>query len=202
MFFQRVHQMLDNRLFWVLLFIGNIAAAFVWSLDYTELLSVNPLYFWPIIPKCPVYLTLFMVFMLLNRKGRNYPVLNFFAFVGLIKYAFWKFISFALYFNQIDPSILLVDTFGTVFHLIMILDAVILVPFLRKVSLGYVILNFLWFTSVDFADYFFGIHTEVPSGDFLHFMMIENFAINVVLVLLFMLLVKKFHSEDIKTTPS
>ena len=184
-------KLLDNNFVWLFLFIGNLLGSVLGFNVYSLQLSQSPLYLWPMIPDCPIQTAGFCIFLVLHRLRRNYPVLNMFLFLGLVKYALWTLVAVPLYAPQLTPSLFEANSVLAYFHTGMILDAIFLIPSLKKVQLRFLLLNNIWLFWNDLSDYFIGTHPYVPSPDFLTLLLFQNIVMNLLLTGVFIWLVKK-----------
>ena len=186
-----VKRILENRVIWFLLLIGNIIGTIIGIYNYWLQLTNSPLHLLLFIPDCPTYTALFCVFLVTYRYKRDYPVLNLFLFTGLIKYAFTAWSSTVLYAGQYTPPLLLMNQILALAHVGMIVDAVLIVPSLKKVPLKFVVLNLVWLFSNDFSDLFLGTFPYTPSGDFLQVIIMQNMLMNIILTGVFLWILRR-----------
>jgi uncharacterized membrane protein YpjA len=127
---------------------------------YWSQLSATPLYLWPVIPDCPLYIFLASLSILGIVRSKAYDLV---VSLGMIKYAIWTlfviFYSLPLYlaFPYILSTLILVPG-----HIGMALEGVLMYP---KKFAKWAIIAFLLLSAIDFYfDYVVGVHPPIlPS---------------------------------------
>ncbi len=158
---------------------------------YSEQLSSSPLYLWPFIPDCPLYVMVFTIALLLAIFGIESRLFGCIAAVGMMKYGLWTVTALVLFGDYFFSSQLwLMSSILFVLHIGMFAEGPLLIPKrLSKVHLG---VGLLWFLINDYFDYFYGYlnlagayilgtHPILPSADRLPLIMVLTFIFSILL---------------------
>lgn len=185
----------ERWLFIPLLVITLIGSAFGYYY-YEYQFSVTPPYLWLFVPDCPLFTTFFVIVLIGQLMGKEWPLFNAFTFAGLLKYGIWTVFVLLLYWN---------DYFGggeglfrgilMIAHIGMVLLALTMVNGLRRdmrmgrIGAGGICLAGAVFLVFDFFDYVVGTYPLIPAahlGLVSWFSVGETFVVTALLLMLFL----------------
>lgn len=131
---------------------------------YYKQLSETPFYLTLFVPDCPLYTFFMALILILYLLEYEIPslVANI-TFVGLIKYGIWTEFVFSIFPKYFFSDSLHNQTMILLFfHIGMILQSILLIPFISK-SKKIFFFTLFWFLLNDFFDYIIGTIPYLPS---------------------------------------
>lgn len=156
---------------------------------YYDQLASSPLYLWPFIPDCPVYVMVFTFALLLTLYGYELKLLNYIAAVGMMKYGAWTLMALLLFSDHFfSGPVWVISSVLFILHIGMFSEGLLLIP--KKLNIFHFSAGFLWFIINDYFDYFYGYlnaagryvlgtHPILPSDDRIQIVMVLTFMLSI-----------------------
>lgn len=156
---------------------------------YYDQLASSPLYLWPFIPDCPLYVMVFTFALLLTLYGYEFKLLNYIAAVGMMEYGAWTLMALLLFSDQFFSGPLwVISSVLFVLHIGMFSEGLLLIP--KKLNIFHFSAGLLWFIINDYFDYFYGYlnaagryvlgtHPILPSNDRIQVVMVLTFMLSI-----------------------
>lgn len=154
-------QLLKNRLFLVLLLFINIGGTIYGYIWYDSQLAITPPRFLLFVPDSPTASLFFCFVLLAFILGKNWPLLEAFASVTLLKYGVWAVVLI------IVPTFYGAELYWThymliVSHLGMAVQGLLYSPYYRIKPWHFIVVA-IWTLHNDVIDYIYGMHPWVHS---------------------------------------
>ncbi len=161
----------NMSIFLWLLIAGNLIGAiigYIWW--YGPQLLQTPWYLWIITPDCPFAATLFVVSLLLIKKGIKAPWFHYLTSVWLLKYGLWSIIVYShIILTTVDRSGLLMFSTGILIaviigHIFMMIQGYGLAPYACELKRAWLMIpaSMLLFFVNDYFDYYSTTLTTLP----------------------------------------
>jgi uncharacterized membrane protein YpjA len=155
---------------WVLIIANLIGAAIGYIFWYGDQLLSTPWYLWIITPDCPLAATLFVVSLLLIRKGVKAAWFYFITAVWLLKYGLWTiFVYVHILITTVDTTgLFMFMTFVMVMvilsHIAMMIEGYWLASFACQLKRAWLMIpaSALLFFVNDYFDYYSTTLTTLP----------------------------------------
>lgn len=152
-----------------------ISFFFGWLCYEDQLMHSSPL-FWIFIPDCPLYVFFGFLVVVVGVKNEAF---RFIASVGMVKYALWTLMIFAIYPYYYFSPLLFSDTVVlAIGHVLMVWAGLAILP--KKVGWKMPALALGWFLLNDFVDYGLGMMPVFPP-EHLGFVILFSFASTIAL---------------------
>jgi len=130
---------------------------------YVPQLLLTPVHLWPFVPDCPLFVSLFVVVLVLCELDVRVKMLDGFVLFGLVKYGAWTLFVMLLYFDVYFSTLSSTKLFLFAGHVGMILCALTLVRGLREgLARWHLLVLMLCFLVLDVMDYVVGTHPLIP----------------------------------------
>ncbi|MFA9556168.1 DUF1405 domain-containing protein [Evansella sp. AB-rgal1] len=154
-------QLLKNRLFLVLLLIINIGGTIYGYIWYDSQIAITPPKFLLFVPDSPTASLFFCFVLIAFILGKNWPLLEAFASVTLLKYGVWAVVLI------IVPTFYGAELYWThymliVSHLGMAVQGLLYAPYYR-IKPWHLVVVAIWTLHNDVIDYIYGMHPWVHS---------------------------------------
>lgn len=161
---------------------------------YYDQLSFSPLYLWPFIPDCPLYVMVFTFALLLSLSGYELKLLNYIAAVGMMKYGAWTLMALLLFSDRFfSGPVWVISSVLFILHIGMFSEGLLLIP--KKLNIFHFSAGFLWFIVNDYFDYFhgyldaagryvLGTHPVLPSDDRIQIVMVLTFMLSIAMCII------------------
>lgn len=168
-------QLLKKRKFlWLLLAIniGGTIYGYIW---YKNQLAITPTKFLIFVPDSPTASLFFCFVLIAFLLKKNWPLIEAFAAVTLLKYGIWAVVMIVAAAMAGDilnwKQYMLIAS-----HIGMAVQGLLYAPYYR-IKLWHLIVVALWTLHNDFIDYFFGMHPWVSSSIMMHIDKIAIFTV-------------------------
>lgn len=130
---------------------------------YIPQLLITPTYLWPFVPDCPLFVSFFVVVLLLCELDVRVKMLDGFVLFGLVKYGAWTLFVMLLYFDVYLSALSSTKLLLFAGHIGMVLCALTLVKGLREgLAQWHPLVFTLGFLVLDVMDYVVGTHPTIP----------------------------------------
>ena len=172
--------------FWLLLLAAANLGGFLFGLWYywPQLLTVTPAA-WLFVIDSPLYVLFFsLVCAQLFRNRTVHPLFLLITAIGLIKVGFWTVFVLHLNWAAFFGRDLLLYSAIYPMHWGMVLEGLVVLPFLKTIRIRHIFLSLSWFLFNDFLDYGMGLYPWFPANG-LGLVALESVAATVVLAAFF-----------------
>ncbi|MDG5787577.1 DUF1405 domain-containing protein [Evansella sp. AB-P1] len=154
-------QLLRDRIFLTILLIINIGGTIYGYIWYEAQLVITPTIFLPFVPDSPTASLFFCFVLIAFLLGKNWPLIEAFAAVTLLKYGIWAVVLI------IVPTFLGAELYWTHYmlifsHLGMAIQGLLYMPYYR-IKPWHIGVVAVWTLHNDVIDYIYGMYPWVHS---------------------------------------
>ena len=143
----------NNKKLSIAILIGNLIGAIYGFYWYKDQLFNVPIKYWLFVPDCPFFAFLFVIVILgflFNRRNNTLEVIT---WIGLLKYGQWTVVTL-LFFGLLNPGRINSDDYILIiFHVLMVVEGVILTSYLVVNNRNFIIATFVFLVQ-DFMDWY------------------------------------------------
>lgn len=177
---KKLSSLIENKTTCSILILVNVAGSLFGYYYYLDQFKSTPIYLWIFVPDCPLYTSLFALFLAF-KYNKFIQAFSFLIFFGLIKYGLWTVSAIALHSEYF---------FAVNFHLYVVLfilhggmafQSLTLKEYVKKTSKVVLASTFSWMVINDFFDYYVGTLTYVPTSAYLNQLLVQNLILDVLL---------------------
>ncbi len=144
-------------LFWTCVVVTFLGAAIGGPWWYGPMLWTSPVWALPFIPDCPLASLGVTVSLLALKAGKRWPFFYALVAFACMKYGAWT-IGFWLRQWSVSGEIWPIEAFLVVTHIGLFVAGLLLVPYIRSLSLAHRLAVIGWFVLSIYVDYGLGYH--------------------------------------------